>query len=282
MSMAETAFILNHFYNMFDINERVTKIENRTVIIDKATIGYDHPFPFLNGTVKYPGTFAPGTIWFVTDEDPAIIEESTEEGPTEGEESETVPEEGTEVKGTESESEIRATPIQNINIVAVSILEKSGYFCEPVNFLASGDNLLEASIENEKFWQSIENFLGDRPISLDLFGLIQLICSSISVIGSSIQVTLKAEDWKGSTEIPNTHEIEVEYTPHGYVPIDAEFILTSALASNAHIDTQKEYIKNFGMLSSGYAEVTRLGYILFRVWGKKPTSTFNVNLVRVK
>ncbi len=62
MSWSETVFTIQHFYNVFKVDERLKVLENKTPLVAKND-GSGNP----QGVDI--GNLTPGTIWFIEEEE---------------------------------------------------------------------------------------------------------------------------------------------------------------------------------------------------------------------
>lgn len=60
MAWSETMFIIQHFYNVFEIDERLTDLEHRVPLIAKSVDGVPEGAVMEN--------LVPGTLWFIVDD----------------------------------------------------------------------------------------------------------------------------------------------------------------------------------------------------------------------
>ena len=93
---------------------------------------------------------------------------------------------------------------------------------------------------------------------------------AVNLLNHTTPVTLTASGWSGEAA-PYTQTVPVEGATE-----EMEAILVSALAFGADLDTQKAYVKAFGIISSGTASLGD-GTATFRVY-KKPTADCVVGL----
>lgn len=106
----------------------------------------------------------------------------------------------------------------------------------------------------------------------DMFGAedINATNQAINALNNTVTVTLTAAGWTGSAA-PYTQTVSVSGATE-----DTEAILVSALADGATLDTQKAYIKAFGIVSSGTASLGD-GTATFKAY-KKPATDITVGL----
>lgn len=72
MSWSETMFILQHFYNVFDINDRLEAVEYKSPLVAEKKSDSENEPKLPDGTLVTDLT--PGTLWFIKDSaDPTMI-----------------------------------------------------------------------------------------------------------------------------------------------------------------------------------------------------------------
>lgn len=106
----------------------------------------------------------------------------------------------------------------------------------------------------------------------DMFGAedINATNKAVNLLNHTTEVILKASGWTGSTA-PYTQTVNVSGAT-----TDMEAILVNALSPGANLDTQRNYVKAFGIISSGTAELGN-GTATFKVY-KKPATDCTVGL----
>lgn len=106
----------------------------------------------------------------------------------------------------------------------------------------------------------------------DMFGAedINATNKAVNLLNHTTEVILKASGWTGSTA-PYTQTVNVSGAT-----ADMEAILVNALSPGANLDTQRNYVKAFGIISSGTAELGN-GTATFKVY-KKPATDCTVGL----